>query len=151
IKNANLLITAAGNCKLISDAEKKGYTGFAKTLIAYDMLLNLMLVYDNGIRTDVANFGKLGPIVNKDDALTFIAGQLDDGNTDLSGASIIFSLSGGFAGFDDAAGLSLFNRALAARVAIYRQNWTDALTDLDNSFFDMNGDFSTGVYLNFSS
>ncbi len=151
IKNANLLIEAAGNSKLISEEEKKGYTGFAKTMIAYDMLLNLMLVYDNGIRTDVANFNKLGPIVSKDDALTYIANLLDDANTDFSTASIIFPLSSGFDGFNDAQGLSLFNRALAARVAIYREKWDDALTDLNNSFYNLDGDFHTGVYFAFSS
>ena len=66
-------------------------------------------------------------------------------------ASVIFPLSPGFAGFNDAAGLTKFNRALAARVAVYRQHWDDALTDLDNSFFSLTDHFTTGVYYNFSA
>ena len=48
---------------LIADAEKKGYTGFAKTLKAYELLLNLNLTYTNGIRVDVADPNNLGPIL----------------------------------------------------------------------------------------
>lgn len=151
VKNANLLLQAAANCKLVSDAERKGYTGWAKTMIAYEMLLNLTMTYGNGIRTDVANFSKLGPIVSKDDALTFIATELDLGRDDLAGASVIFPLSGGFTTFTDAAGLTKFNRALAARVAVYRQKWADALTDLSASFFDLNADLNSGVFYAFSA
>lgn len=151
IKNANLLLEAAANCKLITATEKNGYTGFAKTIIAYQLLLNLTLTYDNGIRTDIANFFKLGPIVSKDDALTTIATLLDAGKDDLSTASVIFPLSNGFAGFSDAAGLIQYNRALAARVAVYRGNWADALTDLGSSFFSLAGDFNMGIFYNFSA
>ncbi|HMH23658.1 MAG TPA: RagB/SusD family nutrient uptake outer membrane protein [Puia sp.] len=151
IKNANLLLEAAANCKLLTDDQRKGYTGWAKTIIAYQMLLNLTMTYDNGIRTDVANFNKLGPIVSKDDALTYIATQLDLGRDDLAAASVIFPLSGGFTTFIDAAGLTKFNRALAARVAVYRQKWADALTDLTASFFDLNGGFNIGVFYAFSA
>ncbi|HZE84254.1 MAG TPA: RagB/SusD family nutrient uptake outer membrane protein, partial [Puia sp.] len=151
IKNANLLLQAAANCKLISDAEKKGYTGWARTAIAYQMLLCLTQTYDNGIRTDVTNFNKLGPIVSKDDALTYIAAQLDLGRDDLAGASVIFPLSDGYTPYTDAAGLTKFNRALAARVAVYRQKWADALTDLNGSFLDLTGNFGQGVYYFFSA
>jgi len=151
IKNANLLIEGAGNCKLIDDTQKKGYTGWAKTIIALDMLMNLNLTYVNGIRTDVANFDKLGPIVSKDDALNYISTLLDAAKDDLTGSNIIFPLSSGFDGFNDAAGLIKFNRALAARVAVYRQSWADALNDLNDSFFSLDGDFNTGVFYVFSS
>jgi hypothetical protein len=151
VKNAYLLLEGAANCKLLSDDQRKGYTGWGKTIIAYQMLLNLTLTYDNGIRTDVSNFSKLGPIVSKDDALTFIAGLLDQGRDDLTAATVIFPLSGGFSSFNDAPGLVKFNRALAARVAVYRQKWTDALTDLTASFLNLTGSFSTGVFYNFSA
>jgi len=151
IKNANLLLTATPNCKLVTDNQKKGYTGFAKTIIAYQLLMNLSLTYGNGIRTDVSNFSKLGPIVSKDDALTYIATLLDQGRDDLASAEVIFPLSNGFSGFNDAVGLTKFNRALAARTAVYRQKWADALTFLAASFYDINGSFNTGVFYNFSS
>ncbi|ULQ54249.1 RagB/SusD family nutrient uptake outer membrane protein [Flavihumibacter fluvii] len=146
VKNCNVLEEAAANSTLISDAEKKGYQGFAKTIKAYQLLLILNLTDKNGIRIDVADPNQLGPIVGKTEALTSIAAILDEARTDLSGATISFPLSAGFSGFTDAAGLIKFNRALAARVAIYRKEWAAALTAVNESFFAPLGDFSTGVY-----
>jgi len=150
-RNAWILIQAAPNCKTITDQEKSGYIGWARTIMAYQLLLNLNLTYNNGIRTDIADPNKLGPIVSKDQALSDIAGFLDQANTELTGSSVIFPLSGGFDGFNDAAGLSKFNRALAARVAVYRQQWDDALTFLSQSFYSPTGDLKMGIYQNFSS
>jgi hypothetical protein len=144
VKNCNVLIDAATNSSQISDEEKKGYTGFAKTIKAYDLLMNLNLTYTNGIRVDVSDPNNLGPILGYDESIAAIASLLDEGKTDLSGASVIFPLTSGFGSFTDAAGLTKFNRALAARVDVYREQWTDALTDLNESFFDLNGNFSTG-------
>src|SRR5262245_29547197 len=105
VKNCNLLIDAANNSTLITESERKGYSGFAKTIKAYQLLLTLNLTNANGIRIDVSDPGNLGPIVNYDESLTAIAALLDEGKTDLDGAQIAFPLSSGFAGFDDAAGL----------------------------------------------
>ena len=143
IKNSNLLIQAANNSKLITSAQKSGYLGFAKTIKAYQLLLNLNLTYANGIRVDVDNPDQLGPLVSYDDALTAIAGLLDDAKTDFGAADISFTLAG-FNGLNDAAGLTQFNRALAARVAVYRKKWDEALTDLNGSFFGLNKDFYFG-------
>lgn len=144
IKNCNTLIQAATNSKLITEAQKNGYTGFAKTIKAYQLLLTLNLTYTNGIRVDVADADNLGPIVSYDDGLTAIAKLLDSAKTDLASADIPFTLAG-FSGFNDAAGLTKVNRALAARVAVYRQQWAEALTDLNASFFGLNKDFTLGV------
>src|SRR5690349_20467845 len=146
VKNCNVLINAATNTSLISDEEKKGYTGFAETLKAFELLLNLNLTYTNGIRIDVSDPNHLGPIVLFDDAIDSIASILDQGQADLTGATVVFPLTSGFDGFNDAAGLIKFNRALAARVAVYRKQWSEALTDLGASFLNLNGDFYTGVY-----
>ena len=43
---------------------KKAYTGFAKTIKAYQLLMNLNLTDSNGIRVDVADPDNLGPIVD---------------------------------------------------------------------------------------
>jgi len=146
VKNCNVLIDAANNSTLISDEEKKGYTGLAKTLKAFELLLNLNLTYTNGIRVDVADPNNLGPIVGYDEAIGDIAALLDEAQTDLNGATVVFPLTSGFTGFEDAAGLIKFNRALAARVAVYRKQWNDALTDLSTSFLNLNSDLYTGVY-----
>ena len=146
VKNCNLLVEAAANSSFINDAEKKGYEGFAKTIKAYQLLLTLNLTYTNGIRIDVSDAEHLGPIVDYDQGLSDIAALLDEAKTDLSGAEVVFPLSGGFAAFSDAAGLTKVNRALAARVAIYRKQWDAALTDLGESFLVLNGAFDLGVY-----
>jgi hypothetical protein len=146
VKNCNLLIQAALASSLITDSEKKGYTGFAKTFKAYQLLLNLNLTDNNGIRVDVADPDKIGSFLPYDDALSAIASLLDEGNGDLGSGEVSFPLSSGFAGFSSAAGLQKVNRALAARVAVYRKDWPAALTATEESFFDLDGDFKTGVY-----
>jgi hypothetical protein len=151
VKNCNILIQAANNTTLIDANEKKGYLGFAKTIKAYQLLLDLNLTYTNGMRVQVEDPDNLGPIVNYTDALTTIAGLLDEAKTDFTGATISLQLSSGFTGFKDAAGLIKFNRALAARVAVYRQQWPAALTALSESFYDINAPFNLGVYHVFGS
>ena len=147
VKNCNIIIDAATSTSLLTDEERKGYLGFAKTIKAYQLLLNLNMTYTNGIRIDVDDPDNLGPIVNKDEALTAIAGILDEAKADLSAApSLAFPLSSGFTGFKSPAGLIQFNRAIAARVAIYRAQWAAALTALTESFFDLDGPLNLGVY-----
>src|SRR6185436_20088306 len=54
--------------------------------------------------------------------------------------------------FSNSAGeFAKFNRALAARVAVYKSDWAGAITALNNSFFNINGSLSTGSYYTFSS
>ncbi|RYF91044.1 MAG: RagB/SusD family nutrient uptake outer membrane protein, partial [Chitinophagaceae bacterium] len=151
VKNTNLLIDASAKSGFINNEEKKGYAGFAKTIKGYQLLLNLNLTNNNGVRINVANPEQLGPYEDRNTALASIAALLDEANTDLSGATVSFPLSSGFAGFNTAEGLSSFNRALAARVALYREQWDAALTALDASFLDLNGSFNSGVYHVFST
>jgi len=89
-------------------------------------------------------------IANSPDGLAAIASLLDSAKTDLGNASVDFPLAG-FENFMDAAGLTKFNRALAARVAVYQEKWGDALNALSGSFFDLNGALSLGVYHVFGS
>jgi len=144
VKNCNVLIQAAGNSSVITPAQKNGYTGFARTIKAYQLLMNLNLTYTNGVRIDVNDPDHLGAIINYPNSLAAIAALLDSARTDLSSASITFQLAG-FAGFDDAPGFLAFNRALAARVAIYQQNWDAALAAINQSFFGLDKPFGLGV------
>lgn len=150
VKNCNVLIQAATNSTLISDAQKSGYLGFARTIKAYQLLMNLNLTDSNGIRIDVSNPDQLGPFVSYDNGLAAITSLLDSAKNDFSNATISFSLAG-FNGFSDAAGLLEFNRALAARVSLYQMNWQTALDDLNESFFSLNGNFNTGIYHEFGT
>ncbi len=145
VKNCNVLIQAATNSSVISNAQKNGYIGFARTIKAYQLLLNLNLTYLNGIRVNVANPDNLGPFVTYNNGLAAITSLLDSAKTDLSNATVSFTLAG-FTGFGDAAGLTQFNRALAARIDLYQSNWQTALDDLKGSFFGLNASFNTGVF-----
>jgi len=150
VKNCNILAQSAANSTHISDAQKKGYIGFARTIKAYQLLLNLNLTYTNGIRINVADPNHLGPIVNYENSLTAITALLDSAKNDLNGATVSFPLAG-FKGLDDAAGLTKFNRAIAARVSVYQKNWQAALDDLNASFYSLDGSFNTGAYHEFGT
>ena len=145
VKNCNVLAAAANNSTFVTTAQRSGYLGFARTIKAYQLLMNLNLTDSNGIRVNVADPDHLGPLVSYVDGLTAIASLLDSAKTDLSSATIAFPLAG-FGNFNDAAGLTKFNRALAARVAAYRKNWTAALAALNESFFGLASDLTLGVY-----
>jgi hypothetical protein len=150
VRQGNILIDAATNSAVLTAEEKKGYIGFAKTIMAYQLLMNLNMTYSNGIRTDVKDPEKLGPFKPAPEALADIAALLDEAKADLTGSAVIFPLSSGFTGFKTPAGLIQFNRALAARVAVYRSLWPAALTALNESFFDLNGSFTRGISHEFS-
>ena len=154
IKNANLLIEAVDNTQAsISDAQKNYIKAYAKTIKAYQLLMNLNLLYTNGIRTDVGDADNLGAFRNYSEALGDIEALLNEAETELKGSEdeFIFDLSSGFSGFDDPAGFLEFNRAIAARVALYQEDYTAALTYLDDSFLDENGDLETGPQHFFST
>ncbi|ULC59488.1 RagB/SusD family nutrient uptake outer membrane protein [Flaviramulus sp. BrNp1-15] len=148
VKSANVLIEAVENSAAgFTDEIKNSYYGYAKTLKAYALLMLANRQYSNGIRLDVADPDNLGPNVDYTTALTGIMDILNDANTDLANSSpeFDFSISNGFSGFNTTASFSEFNRAIAARVALYQDNNSMALSLLSNSFFDMNGDLYNGV------
>ena len=146
VKNCNLLLEATPNAKLVSASDKAGYIGFAETIKAYQLLLCLNQTDSNGIRLDVSNPDALGPVYPGVQALDSIQDMLELGKNALAGGTVSFPLSSGFNGFNDAAGLLQFNRALAARVMVYRQQWSDALDALGESFYGLNKDLYMGVY-----
>jgi hypothetical protein len=146
IKNCNILIQSAANSKTVTAEQRNGYMGFARMIKAYQLLLILNLTDSNGIRVDVGDPDHLGPIVGHDDALTAIASLLDSSKNDLSNAVIPYILAGFPSSLSDTAGLKKVNRALAARVAVYRQKWADAQTFLSQSFYNSGADANMGVY-----
>ena len=154
IKNANILLAAVANTSApISGAEASAARGFAKTIKAYQLLLVLMQQYTCGIRIDVDDPDNLGPFLGFDAALDALESLLSEANNELQsgGDKFPFTLSSGFSRFDQPSTFSQFNRAIAARVHIYQENWSSALTALESSFFDLNGDFYNGVYHIFSA
>jgi len=146
-------LDALDNTALVSEAEKSGYRGFANTIQALQLLRVLNMLDENGIRVDVSNVDNLGPFVSKSAALEFISGLLNTGFTQLgnAGSAFPFELSSGFEGFNTPSTFAQFNRALAARVAIYREQWGTVAGLLSDSFFDPNGDLSVGPKHSFSN
>lgn len=147
IKTCNLLMEGAKkSSSLTNNKQRNGYYAFAKTIMAHQLLMVLNLTHDNSLRLEVTDPFKPGPFVTRAQALEGIAKLLDEANAMLADAEILFQLTSGFEGFETAAGFRKFNRALAARVAIYREQWATALTCLQGSFIDQSAgsDLSDG-------
>ncbi|MGV3558081.1 RagB/SusD family nutrient uptake outer membrane protein [Larkinella arboricola] len=143
----------------LTDAEKDGIRGFVNTVEAYTMLNMLNMQYKNGIRikyTDLYSPGDLlkpGPFVSYEEGLKEIRRLLDEGATQLAagGATFGFTMTSGYAGFNTPSTFRKVNRALAARTAMYQQDWTAMLTLLNDSFLDLNGPMSTGPNFTYST
>jgi len=143
VKSAEFVLEAVENVG-ISEAEKQGFRGVANTMKALVLLDVLSLLNSNGVRVDIADPENLGPFLSKADGFTALRGFLDDGFSQLQGAEFTFQLSGGFAGFDTPAEFALFNRAVAARVATYEEDYAAALGFVNASFMDMTDDLDIG-------
>lgn len=143
VKDANILISAARNSTQITDGQRLGYYGFAKTFQAYQMLMVLNLTQT--IRTNVTDPNNLGPLNSYEQSLSDIAALLDEASEELQDPTAVFSFQSTI-GFTDPPGFLKFNRALASRVAAYRKLWNDVLNDLNGSFLDKGGDFYLGAY-----
>jgi hypothetical protein len=148
VKNVNILIDAVNNTAAITEEQRQGYLAFAKTVKAHELLLVLNQQYQNGIRVDVNDPKNLGPFLSYEASLEAIATLLNEAATHLdnAGEAFAFPLSSGFEGFDTPATFKQFNRALAARVAVYRGQFEQALVYLQESFLDLTGNYNRGVY-----
>ncbi|MEP0987622.1 RagB/SusD family nutrient uptake outer membrane protein [Ekhidna sp.] len=150
VQSANLIIAAVDNSSTaLSEAELDGYRGYARTMKAYALLMVANRQFTNGIRLDVSDPDNLGGFVSYDNALTAIRTMLNDANTELLNAAsgtdeFDFALSSGFTGFDTPSTFAEFNRALAARVAIYQDDKTAALGFLADSFLDETASLDEG-------
>lgn len=149
VKQANVLIEAASNTDVLTAAEQAGYTGFAKTIEGYQLMFPLMQQYENGIRLDVTDPLNPGPILSYNEALQGIRVLLDEGVQELgnAGETFDFTLTSGFSGFNTPATLLEVNRAIAARAALYAEDWQGALTALEGSFLNLAPGSTNGLYV----
>ena len=145
VKQANVLVDAAGASSVLTGEERNAFSGFAKTIKGQQLMYPLLQQYQNGIRIEVSDPLNPGPIVGYDEALSSIRSILDEGFSELSsaGGSLPFSLTG-YGGFSTPAGLAQVNRAIAARAALYAGDGAAALSALQGSFMDLGGDLNTG-------
>lgn len=157
VKNINLILDFIESQDLsaqFSESELSATQGFLKTIKAYELLLNLNMTYQNGIRVDVADEENLGPFLSYAESLSAIRNMLDEAAGDLQsgGDDFPFSLPSGFSGFDTPGTFLEANRAISARVAAYQEDWPAVLDYLDDSFLTLSTDnMYEGIYYTFSA
>jgi hypothetical protein len=167
IKGAQLLAGGVENSPVFTAAEKAGAQGFARTIQALEYIKLIDSRDSLGVPIALGT-GALDPIRCKPAVLAYMSALLDSAATNLAagGSAFAFTLPDGFAGFTTPATFLRFNRALAAKVHIYRGfvnfkaagNPVDAvqlnaaLTALDASFYSaVPANFRVGVYHNYST
>lgn len=149
----------------LTESQKQGAFGFINTMEALELHYVIAQVHNAGAPVSVtADPREAQPFVSRDSVYNNIIGRLNEGYAQLTsaGASLPFQLHGGFTtngNFADAAGFARFNRAIAARVEVWRAAlrnpacgangatcYQNALTALSNSFIAPTGDLDIGVY-----
>jgi hypothetical protein len=129
-------------------------SGFAHTLQAYNFVIILDSHTEDQIPIDVGRDASAPPaaFVTNAAAWDHVIALLDQAATELTGTPAFpFVLPPGFAGFDSTATFLTFNRALRARVAVYRGDFTGALTFLGQSFLNTVNPLDRGVYMDFGT
>ena len=137
-RRAEVFMQSAEKSTNLSATQKSACKGFAKTVQAFAMLNCVNMMPEVGIRTDVKDILKPGPFVDYAASLTYIKGLCDEGNAalDAGGAAFPFPVSG-YPNMNTPATFKKFNRALAARIAMYQKDWAGMNTALAGSFLDL--------------
>ena len=157
IRNGNLLIGALDkvDAAALSAGEKAAVTGFAKTIQALDFLYLINTRDEYGLPIDVGTdpTGPPAAVVSKTEVFNRIVTLLDEGLAQLQagGSAFPFTMSPGFAGFNTPADFAKFNRALKARVEVYRAGYAAAITALNASFIDPAASLTLGAYHSYST
>lgn len=158
-RQAEIFLQSAENTSNLTAEQKAGVRGFARTVQAYTALNLLNMMGNTGIRTtfsDLNNPGDLlrpGPFSNYETGLAYVKTLVDDGasSLDKAGAAFPFPMTAGWTGFNTPATFKQFNRAVAARVAMYQKDWSGMNTALAQSFLNLNGPLTTGPTFRFST
>lgn len=151
---ATVLLGALDVVQGLTDAELEAIRGFAKFIMAEDLLRVVNTRQENGAVIVQNPFGEaLGDIEDRETALDRVETLLGEsvGHLGNAGADFPFQLSPGYEGFDTPDALIPAVRALHARVAVYRENYGAALTHLANSFVSTGADLELGVYHSFGT
>jgi hypothetical protein len=166
IKGAQLLAGGVVNSPFTAQ-QKAASQGFARTIQGLEYIKAIETRDSLGVPI-ASGSGAIDPIVCKPAVLAYTSALLDSAATDLAagGSAFPFTLPLGLTGFTTPATYLQFNRALAAKVHIYRgfaafktagnpvnaAELNAALTALDASFYSADPlQFRVGVYHNFST
>ena len=159
-RRAEQFIIAANNTTAISAEEKKAVEGFARTIQAYVTLNLANMQGKNGIREsfsdlltpgDLLKPGKFGTYTS---ALVLCKKFADDGLAALNAAGTTgfpFTLNSGYGSFSSVTEFKKFNRAIAARIAMYQADYPGMLTALNQSFLNLTGNLGSGPRFIFST
>ncbi|MDB4891731.1 MAG: hypothetical protein JWL61_3586 [Gemmatimonadetes bacterium] len=137
LRTAATILEALDKVPDYSAAQKAATRGFVKTIMAQEYVNQLRVRDTLGIVVDVpADPTVLGAFVTKDSGFKRAAALFDEAKADLAagGTAFPFALTTGFTGFNTPASFIKLNRALKARVDIYRADWAVALVTLGESF-----------------
>jgi starch-binding outer membrane protein, SusD/RagB family len=153
IRSANDLLAVIGTASALTAEQQSAVSGFAHTLQAYNFTIVLSSHTQDQIPIDVGTdaSGPPAPFVTNAEAWNHVIALLDQAATELVGTAFPFTLPAGFTGFNTPATFLQFNRALRARVAVYRGDFAGALTFLGQSFLNPALPLSTGVYMDFGT
>jgi len=155
IRTANDLLAVIGTATALTAAEQSATSGFAHTLQAYNFLIVLDTHTQDSIPTDVGTSVTAPPAPFQTNAAAYdrVIALLDGAVTELDagGAAFPFTLPSGFTGFATPATFRQFNRALRARVAVYRGDFAGALVALGETFINTGAPLDLGVYMDFSA
>ncbi len=153
VKNCNILITAVTNSTAdMTDSQRSAAKGFARVIMAHQMLMVLGMQGENGIRTDVADPDRLGAFLSYDAALEAIHEMIHTGIGEMSGVpSFPFKLGAGFTHFETPDDFIKFGHGLLARVGAYKGEYGEVLEHLDDSFENSDFGINDGVYYTFST
>jgi starch-binding outer membrane protein, SusD/RagB family len=159
-RRAEQFILASQNTSSITNEEKKAVEGFAKTLQAYVTLNLSNMQGKNGIRESFSDLLTPGDLLKPSkfgtyaSALTLCKKYADDGLAALNAAgsaAFPFKVNSGFSAFSSVADFKKFNRAIAARIAMYQSDWAGMSTALSQSYLDLTGNLSNGPTFIFST
>jgi starch-binding outer membrane protein, SusD/RagB family len=153
IRSANDLLAVIGTASALTAEQQSAVSGFAHTLQAYNFIIVLSSHTEDQIPIDVGTDASAPPaaFVTNAEAWNHVIALLDQGATELVGTAFPFTLPAGFTGFNTPETFLRFNRALRARVAVYRGDYAGALTFLTQSFLNTGLPLSTGVYMDFGT
>lgn len=159
-RNVFNFLNAVENSTLLTAAQKEGARGFAKTMDALELHYIVNQRFNYGAVIDIKeNPRELAPFVSRDSVLNHVIGLLEEAKVHLAspGSAFPFQLHAGFAGFTTPATFLEFNRALTARVEVWRASlrvaacgangttcYQRALTALNESFLDRAASLSLG-------
>jgi hypothetical protein len=155
IRGGNLILSVLPTATELSAEEQSALSGYVKTIQAlnYLMILNTHTQDSIPIVTDTTVVAPPVAFSTNAQAWDFLITLLEEGKAELTagGAGFPFTLPQGFRGFNTPATFLQFNRALRARVAVYRNDFAGALTALAESFLDPTAPFDLGVYMDFGT